>query len=91
MELEIEMSVGGGSDVIVWAEFDEGALFEYTVTYLQTDVLDILSLDQVSRIETALYTAYRQQLIAADDDAAFDREIQHAQMCHSLRYGGEVL
>ena len=91
MELEIEMSVGGGSDVIVWAEFDEGDLLEYTVTYLKTDVLDILSLDQVSRIETALYRAYRQQLIARDDDAAFEREVQHAQMCHSLKYGGEVI
>ena len=91
MELEIEMSVGGGSDVIVWAEFDEGDLLEYTVTYLKTDVLDILSLDQVSRIETALYGAYKQQLIARDDDAAFDREVQHAQMCHALKYGGEVI
>lgn len=92
MELEIEMSVGGGSDVIVWAEFeDDGALLEYTVTYLKTDVLDILSLDQVSRIETALYGAYKQQLVARDDDAAFDREIQHSQMCHALRYGGEVI
>tara|TARA_R110000822_G_scaffold49495_8_gene129741 strand:+ start:1299 stop:1574 length:276 start_codon:yes stop_codon:yes gene_type:complete len=91
MIVEFEMSVGGGSDVIVWAEFDDGALLEYTVTYLKTDVLDILSLDQVSRIETALYGAYRQQLIAREDDAAFEREVQHAQMCHALRYGGEVI
>lgn len=91
MIVEFEMSVGGGSDVIVWADFDDGDLVEYTVSYLGVNVLDILSLDQVSRIETACYKAFREAVQAHADDVAFEQEVRHAHLCHTLRYGGEVI